>query len=131
MSDHLVVGLEWMRRSGATNEMQRAWMMHDFAEAWTGDIPTPYKTADFKLMEMDMLAELSEKFGVSEWHLYHADIKRNDRDMAAAEDNTVHWSPCGDYGEGNESLKDIIEWRPMIDWPARQHVFLKTWRELF
>lgn len=53
--DHTLFGLELVKQQSPGNrELQLAWMLHDAHEALTGDVPTPFKTPDFKAVQDDL-----------------------------------------------------------------------------
>ena len=131
VSDHLLIGLAWLQYQGAPVEVQRAWLMHDAVEAWTSDVPTPYKTDDFKSQENDLLLDMAMKIGVSFDALYSPTVKQCDLEMAAAEDSVIHYSPCGTYGRAPDHLVYMIEHRPRQTWEERQSEFSRVWGEMF
>jgi len=43
VAEHSLLVAEFCRRAGAPPEVQLAGLLHDAEEAWTGDVPTPWK----------------------------------------------------------------------------------------
>lgn len=60
----------------------RFWgLMHDAAEAYTGDIPRPMKTDEMRAMEDDILKVIARKFGLS-WPIPDEVMRVDDRMLA-------------------------------------------------
>lgn len=131
VSDHLLVGQAWLQRNGASAGTQRAWLLHDAFEAWTADVPTPFKTPDFKAQENEGLAKLANEWGVDTKLLFGDEVKQCDFEMAAAEDQVVHFTPCGQYGRAPDMLVFMVENRPQQTWAERQSEFIRVWNEHF
>ena len=95
-------------------------LMHDTAEAFTNDLPTPLKWAlpIFKELETKIESAMADKFGFS--HPYHPCVKEADTHMLILEKI---------YVKEDTSVWPLYEkWTPEVVEPYRQLVDLRGWQ---
>lgn len=107
-------------------------LMHDTAEAFTNDLPTPLKFAlpIFKELEVKIESAMAEKFGFE--YPYPAEVKLADTQMLLLEKNYVkedsnEWEYYNDVEF--EHLKDLVD---LDSWQPRRakREFLERFQEL-
>lgn len=107
-------------------------LMHDTAEAFTNDLPTPLKFAlpVFKELEIKIETAMANKFGFS--YPYPSEVKLADTQMLLLEKNYVKLdtSVWEYYGEVEfEHLRDIVDlkgWQPV----RAKREFMERFEEL-
>jgi hypothetical protein len=110
-------------------------LMHDTAEAFTNDLPTPLKWAlpIFKELEVKIEGAMSKKFGFE--YPYPKEIKEADTIMLMLEKYHVkqcdeHWPMyeqyTREYVEPYLQYVDLTSWRPSI----ARNKFLERFKEL-
>lgn len=108
-------------------------LMHDTAEAFTNDIPTPLKFAVpiFKDLELSIESAMAAKFGF-EFPL-PAEVKIADLQMLKLEKEALKPHASGDWSvlegtvtDGLEALVDLSSWPP----PLARERFLHRFEEL-
>ena len=64
VAEHCVLLTRWARSKGYSPQIQRAMLMHDAAEAYLGDVPSPLKgiLPDFKAIERHIDAQVAKRF---------------------------------------------------------------------
>jgi hypothetical protein len=119
-----------------TSENAFTALMHDTAEAFTNDLPTPLKWAlpIFKELEVKIEGAMGQKFGFQ--YPYPPEVKTADTIMLMLE--KYHVKQCDDYWPGysdeypRESVEqylnrvDLTSWRPSI----ARNKFLARYEEL-
>jgi hypothetical protein len=119
-----------------TSENAFTALMHDTAEAFTNDLPTPLKWAlpVFKNLEIKIEGAMGEKFGFE--YPYPHEVKTADTIMLMLEKYYV--KQCSDYWPGYSDeypiesldkyvpLVDLTSWRPSI----ARNKFLARYEEL-
>lgn len=107
-------------------------LMHDTAEAFTNDLPTPLKFAlpIFKELEIKIESTMGNRFGFS--YPYPAEVKLADTQMLLLEKNyvkedTTVWEYYGDVKfEHLKELVDLGSWQPR----RAKREFLERYNEL-
>ena len=107
-------------------------LMHDTAEAFTNDLPTPLKAAlpVFKELEVSIESAMSRKFGFQ--YPLHPAVKLADLQMLKLEkdrlkDSSEHWAIL--EGVEADHLRTLVDLSPMSSARARQ-LFLDRYEEL-
>jgi hypothetical protein len=97
------------------DEHKLAALMHDSAEAYMGDMPSPFKKMmpDFKYLEYELLAVISEKYGFE--YPFTAHIKKADTTLLKME-----WESFV-FGDG-----DMYCWPPDV----AKATFIRTFEEI-
>lgn len=107
-------------------------LMHDTAEAFTNDLPTPLKWAlpIFKELEVKIESAMADKFGFN--YPYHDDVKLADTQMLLLEKKYVKgdknkWEYYRDVKyEHLKPLVDLDSWQPR----RAKREFLERYQEL-
>lgn len=107
-------------------------LLHDTAEAFTNDLPTPLKTAvpAFKDLEVSIEASMSRRFGF-EFPLPHA-VRLADLQMLKAEKEALKPHASGEWEvligvhAPDDGLISLASWDPAI----AKTIFLERYREL-
>lgn len=110
-----------------SRDLQRAALMHDAAEAYIVDIPSPLKPllTGYREIEQRIESVIAEKFGVN---LGHPLIRDLDLIMLATEKRDLMGPEARPWGDLPDPLPEKIEpWTPI---QAEQR-FLLRFRELF
>lgn len=82
VAEHSVLLTDWCRDQGLSERVQRAALMHDAAEAYLGDMPTPLKKIlpDYQRVELRVERAIQNAFGV---------VGRNDIPVLAEADRAI------------------------------------------
>jgi hypothetical protein len=84
--DHLLAGMLWARRNGASEELELHFGLHDYHEAMTSDVPTTFKTKDLRSIQRKLDTRLYRSLDL---HLPEPDdavwVHALDGDMLLAE----------------------------------------------
>lgn len=98
VAEHSVLCVALAREDGFDDpDFLRSILMHDAAEAYTGDCVKPLKVIlpDFQVVERAMEAAVAERFGV-DFTFHHQGIKRYDNLMLVAE-SKLFWPNDSDW----------------------------------
>lgn len=113
VAQHCVLGSVILEEMG-TPELALMFLLHDAAEAYLKDIPTPLKKllgSTYLSIEYAFQRVIYDKFNLNHFEVDHEDIKRIDLAMLATEKEQL----IGDDGVGWEQLKGVAS--------ANIHVF--------
>jgi hypothetical protein len=118
VAEHCCLGVQLAAVFG--REAQRAWLLHDAAEAYLGDLVSPIKNstvgAEFAAIEGHVLTAIGDKYGV-DFVKYSAEIKRVDVMMLAIEREQLIPKVVGQWPE----MPDLpaLPWSIRADHPTR------------
>lgn len=131
VAEHCVLGLNFLRVNDIN--IRKAWLLHDAAEAYVGDISSPLKKLlpDFKNIEDGIMRVINEKYGVVDNFATHSVVKFQDYCMLKTEaklmDKNVHtWGSWIDH-------IPLIDGLQLMYWPAEEaeRQFMIAFEELF
>lgn len=131
VGQHAIAVCDLVRKAGGTLGEQKQALMHDAAEAYVGDMPTPLKRyyKDFCAMEDNLLEMIAEKFGFDP----HLSPLVHDMDWEALQREAYHlFNPPHDtvLKEDHARLSNTQSLYPLPPLGAK-HIFLEYYRELF
>lgn len=133
VAEHSVLVSRWAEEispRGWKSLVARAGLLHDAAEAYLGDSPTPIKELlpDFKLLENKITEALYEVFRVSLSPVVAGLVKQSDLNLLGAESKAFMVNPEWSIIEGHEPAGVTpVGW----EWREAKDMFLRRFAELF
>ena len=129
VAEHSVRGARALQYVGELRHVQRAFLLHDAAEAYLVDVPRPIKASlvGYKEIEARLQAVIESTFGISMTEPERALVKHTDEVMCATEIRDLMPSWMKGWGQLPQPLLDRI-W-PMSPEQA-EAAFLAEWARL-
>lgn len=124
VAEHCVLVKQYLSRTGAAKDVQRQGLLHDAAEAYYGDVPTPVKrfVPEHRVREKEALALLLKRYKLPSE--LDDQVHQADRVLLATE-AIAFMHPTVRFGEGSPLVKPC-GWKPQ----TAERIFLSTARHL-
>lgn len=118
VAEHSVLGVEYLEAQGASEDLQRAFLLHDASEAYLGDFPSPFKKLlrDYQQVEAAFERAIADHFGVitRDEDALLREVDRRIQLDEVAELQPVRYHPVGpEGGEGPLGI-EIRGWGPSM-----------------